>query len=86
MNFHDMSIEEIGQLRRSCDDYLSMWFGFSEEARSKRTPEWVEAAAKRLEGKTEPCCECGEDYPAADLQLGGEIYCANCRAAPVGRT
>lgn len=29
-------------------------------------------------GKTEPCCECGADYPAADL-IRGDIYCSKCR-------
>ena len=29
-------------------------------------------------GKTESCCECGEDYPQADL-VDGEIYCLDCR-------
>ena len=26
----------------------------------------------------EPCCECGESYPRADL-LAGHIYCSTCR-------
>jgi hypothetical protein len=32
----------------------------------------------RLAGKTEPCCECGEDYPRSDL-IAGHIFCAACR-------
>lgn len=28
----------------------------------------------------EPCCECGDPYPRADLVVRGEIYCAKCRA------
>lgn len=33
-----------------------------------------------LGNEMEPCCECGEDYPRAEL-LAGEVYCAKCRAA-----
>jgi regulator of replication initiation timing len=33
----------------------------------------------KLAGKTEWCCECGEDYPRSDL-IAGHIYCAKCRA------
>lgn len=29
----------------------------------------------------EPCCDCGEDYPAAEL-MAGEVLCAACRAKP----
>lgn len=32
-----------------------------------------------LDGKFEPCCECGEDYPRADLILDSEIFCPKCR-------
>lgn len=32
----------------------------------------------KLVGKTEYCCDCGEDYPRSDL-IAGEIYCAKCR-------
>jgi hypothetical protein len=28
--------------------------------------------------QTEPCCECGEDYPRSDL-LAGEVFCQKCR-------
>jgi hypothetical protein len=34
----------------------------------------------KLAGKTEPCCECCEDYPRSDL-IAGHIFCAACRAA-----
>jgi hypothetical protein len=33
----------------------------------------------KLAGKTEFCCECGQDYPRADL-IAGEVFCPNCRA------
>src|SRR5262245_40196654 len=36
-----------------------------------------------LDGKVEPCCECGNDYPRADLVVRGDIYCPKCR--PDGR-
>lgn len=38
----------------------------------------------RLAGKVEPCCECGADYPRADL-IAGEIFCAACRVAETPR-
>lgn len=28
---------------------------------------------------TEPCCECGDDYPRRDLIVDGEIFCPKCR-------
>ncbi len=43
------------------------------------------AKGEALEGKTEPCCECGEDYPRADLVGGGHIYCPKCRVAGAAR-
>lgn len=77
--FHTMTIDEIGNLKRAADEYMSMWFGFDRTQAAKRTPEWIEAASKRLAGQVEPCCECGEDYPRVDLHFGREIYCAKCR-------
>lgn len=42
-----------------------------------------EGTAKR---KTEPCCECGEDYPAEDLQNPPyHIYCPKCRCSADGK-
>lgn len=35
---------------------------------------------------SEPCCECGSDYPKADLIIDSEIYCAKCREAERNRT
>lgn len=78
-SLHDFEIEEIGQLQRLCQTYFDKWFGYSPQARAKRTPEWLAKAVKRLDGQTEYCCECLEDYPASDLKVLGEIYCAKCR-------
>jgi hypothetical protein len=74
-----MTIEEIGRVRDLASEYLSMWFGFSTTAMAKRTPEWIDAAAKRLDGKFSTCCECGEDYPAKEHRIDGEVFCAKCR-------
>ncbi len=76
---HGLSIDEIARLRDHLVWYISKWFGFDQRARVARTPEWEARAAKRLVGKTETCCECCEEYPAADLQLGGEVFCPKCR-------
>ncbi len=38
-----------------------------------------------LTGKTEPCCECSEDYPRADLAIRGEVFCAKCRKVEAER-
>lgn len=73
------------RFRQGCEEYQAKLFGFSAEARGKRTPEWVEKASKRYEGQTEPCCECGEDYPKADLIFRSEIYCPKCREAEKAR-
>lgn len=32
-----------------------------------------------LYGVTECCCDCGEDYPRADLVIRDQIYCPKCR-------
>lgn len=45
----------------------------------RREPDPDEA---RYAGQFEPCCDCGEDYPQADLKLRGEILCEKCRAKP----
>lgn len=82
IDLHKLTINEIGDLRRQCEQYMETWFGFSREGKARQTPEWIAAAIWRLEGKTEPCCKCGEDYPAADLHFGGHVYCAKCREAP----
>ena len=76
---HSMEIEEISKLRKHLDWYISKWFGFDPRAREARTAEWIVEASKRLEGKVEPCCECGNPYPAVDLHFGHQIYCSECR-------
>ncbi len=51
--------------------------------------EWPDAAAAceivNDFGKMEPCCECGNEYPRADLLRDGEIYCPPCRAKEATR-
>lgn len=76
---HGMGIEEVAQLMSICKEYSSKFYGFSGDARGKRTPEWVAKASKRLEGVTDVCCECGEDYPSADLMFREQIFCEKCR-------
>lgn len=80
INLHELSIDELGELRQRIDNYLSVWFGITAKAKAQRTPEWIEAARWRLEGQTEYCCECGESYPSVDFHLHDEIYCAKCRS------
>lgn len=79
IDLHKLTIVEIGRLRSDIEDYLAKWYGFSHDSRCLRTPEWIEKAKWRLEGQTEPCCECGEDYPTFDLHFDHEIYCEKCR-------
>jgi len=79
VDLHKLTIEELVELRRQVDSYLSTWFGFSDNARQGRTPEWIEQARWRLEDQTATCCECGEEYPLFDLHFGDEIYCSKCR-------
>lgn len=48
---------------------------------------FVEIDESTMTVRKESCCECGEDYPASDLQIHGHIYCAKCRNQDVaGRT
>lgn len=60
------------------DDWSGKRLGFKKPANE---------AERRLlragfKGETEPCCECGEDYPRADLIIDSEIYCRKCRKKP----
>lgn len=34
--------------------------------------------------ETEPCCECGEEYPRIDLIQNRQVYCKKCRMVPDG--
>lgn len=79
LDLHKLTLEQLRDLRNRVDDYFSTWFGFTRESKAKQTPEWIEQARWRLAGKTEPCCECGNDYPTEDLHFHGEIYCQECR-------
>jgi hypothetical protein len=74
-----LTVEEVAALRRACERHLETWFAFSPQGRAGRTPAFEAATRWRLDGKTEPCCNCGEPYPAADLHFGDEIYCPGCR-------
>lgn len=76
---HRKTIQEIAKVREALDYYVTMYFGFDRRAKEARTEEWIDKASKRLEGKTEPCCECGESYPAADLHLRDHVFCEKCR-------
>jgi len=50
-------------------------------SRAESKPLPTEPDALAMQGKTEPCCECGNEYPRADL-LAGHIYCKRCRRSP----
>lgn len=78
-----LTVDEVSALRRLCDRHLEVWFGFSNSGREGRTPEFEAATRWRLQGRTEPCCECGDDYPRADLHFHGEIYCPKCRRGEI---
>jgi hypothetical protein len=79
IDLNKMSIEQVTALRRLCEQHLGTWFGFSVQAKERQTPEFKAATAWRLEGKVEPCCECGENYPTVDLHFGGHVFCEKCR-------
>ncbi len=79
MNLNTLTVEEVGNLRRECEKHLEIWFAFSANGKAGRTPEFEAATAWRLHGQTEPCCECGESYPRADLHFHDHIYCEKCR-------
>jgi hypothetical protein len=44
------------------------------------TSDGLRCDPSRLDGRVEPCCECGADYPRRDL-IAGEVFCGACRAA-----
>lgn len=74
-----LTVEEVSALRRACERHLETWFAFSPGGRAGRTAEFEAATRWRLDGHTVPCCECGADYPAADLCFGGHVFCPGCR-------
>ena len=74
-----LTIDQIAELERACRKHLETWFGFSRAGRDRQTAEFVEATKWRLEGKTEPCCECGEPYSTVDLHFGDHVFCPACR-------
>lgn len=78
IDLNKLTVEEVSKLKRKCEDHLETWFAFSTRGRENRTEEFIAATRWRLEGMTEPCCECGDRYPKADLHFYGEIYCAKC--------
>lgn len=82
---HTLSIEEVSRHLACFQSYLQRYFGFHPVAAAQRTPEFIAGASRRLEGRTEPCCACGNQYPRADLQFRGEIYCPGCRKPPKER-
>lgn len=47
--------------------------------------EYDPSTGENLTGRVEPCCECGEEYPRADLVVRGEIYCPKCRVVEAKR-
>lgn len=74
---HNLKPDDLRAFRAGCEDYAAKLFGLkkpaSEEERQRFRTEY--------DGQTEPCCECGEPYPRADLIIDGEIYCSKCREA-----
>lgn len=79
VDLNKLTLVEVRELQRDCERHMQIWFGFSLEGRVGMTPEFEAATAWRLQGQTEPCCECGEDYPRADLHFHRQIYCESCR-------
>ncbi len=76
---HTLSVGELTEFRHVLEKYLHKLYPYTAEWEDLRDPEWCLKASKRYEGQTEPCCECGTDYPRSDLAIYSEIYCAKCR-------
>jgi hypothetical protein len=79
IDLNKLTVEQVGNLQRECQKHLETWFGFSKEGKERQTDEFKAATEWRLKGLMEPCCECGDPYPRADLHFHGEIYCQKCR-------
>lgn len=79
IDLNKLTVDQVGALQIACQRHLETWFGFSTKGKERQTAEFKAATAWRLEGKVEPCCECGEDYPTIDLHFGGHIFCEKCR-------
>ena len=71
----EFSNDDLRRIRQECDDELTKRIGFK---RPKDDAERLRLKT-RYAGKTEPCCECGSDYPRGDLIIDGEIYCESHR-------
>lgn len=75
-----MTVEQVSQLKRACEEHLAPWHGFRREDRAKRTPEFMAATAWRMADSKASCCECGADYPMIDLHFHDNMLCPACRA------
>ena len=75
-----MTVEQVGELERECRRHLETWFAFSKEGKELRDAAFEAATKWRLADQMEPCCECGAEYPRADLHFHDEIYCPKCRS------
>lgn len=76
---HTLPIEDVIRLETAVRRYLGMWWGITNPHTRHPNAEWVEKARWRVEGLSEPCCRCGEDYPRFDHQFLGHYYCEKCR-------
>lgn len=72
---HNLKPTDLESFRRGCESYQAKLFGLkkpeNEEERQRLRSHYL--------GLTEPCCDCGKDYNAADLHIDGQVFCPECR-------
>lgn len=72
---HNMKPDDLRRFRAGCEDYQAKLFGLKKPKDEAER----QLLKKHYDGKTSPCCECGEDYPRGDLVIDMSIYCPKCR-------
>ena len=73
-------LREVARRLPAANDFGVQVVGLRvEQAPGGESDEFDPVTRENLTGRTEPCCECGGDYPRADLVVRGQIYCAKCR-------
>lgn len=70
----------LDRLCPECADVLSLcvYCGGDRETKMHRKVPF-DKIVRVVPEETEPCCECGAEYPRRDLMEDGEVFCPKCR-------
>ncbi len=72
---HHLTSAQVRRYEKTLEDFGSKIIGF----KAPKDAAEAQRLKERYAGQTEPCCECGEDYPKGELVIDGHVFCAPCR-------